>query len=175
MPDITLLNLDVPAAEALAASPENFARQRGITLGPAWPVVVDIATQTARFLAATQPRHPWVSYLAVEGPARLLVGACGFKGNPGADGAAEIAYFTFPGDEGRGVATAMAQALVRIAAAAHPAAAVVRAHTLPEVNASGRALGKSGFRRLGEVIDPEDGLVWRWERSPSQHNDNPPV
>lgn len=24
----------------------------------------------------------------------------------------------------------------------------------------------AGFARVGEVIDPEDGLVWRWERRP---------
>jgi RimJ/RimL family protein N-acetyltransferase len=41
---------------------------------------------------------------------------------------------------------------------------VVRAHTLPELNASARALTKCGFKRVGEVVDPEDGLVWRWEK-----------
>lgn len=41
---------------------------------------------------------------------------------------------------------------------------VVRAHALPEPNASTRVLTKCGFRFLGEVIDPEDGLVWRWEK-----------
>ena len=41
---------------------------------------------------------------------------------------------------------------------------VVRAHTLPEPNASTRVLAKCGFRYIGEVIDPEDGLVWRWEK-----------
>ncbi|MGH7631966.1 MAG: hypothetical protein ACREOF_21740 [Gemmatimonadales bacterium] len=33
-------------------------------------------------------------------------------------------------------------------------------------NASARVLEKLGFRRLGEVIDPEDGPVWRWEWEP---------
>jgi RimJ/RimL family protein N-acetyltransferase len=32
------------------------------------------------------------------------------------------------------------------------------------MNASARVLAKCGFRRVGEVIDPEDGLVWRWEK-----------
>ncbi len=39
------------------------------------------------------------------------------------------------------------------------------AHTLPAPNASTRVLAKCGFERTGEVEDPEDGLVWRWERS----------
>lgn len=162
--DITLLPLEQHEADALASDPDAFARQQGITFGPTWPAIIEIATQTARFLAATRPRWPWGSYLAIEGSARRLVGTCGFKGNPDADGAVEIAYFTFPGEEGRGVATSIAARMVELASEATPAITLVRAHTLPEVNASGRVLTKNGFTRVGEVIDPEDGLVWRWER-----------
>ena len=162
--DITLLPLDQQAADALASDPDAFARQQAITFGPTWPAIIEIATQTARFLAATQPRWPWGSYLAIEGRARRLVGTCGFKGNPDADGAVEIAYFTFPGEEGRGIATSIAARMVELASEATPAITLVRAHTLPEVNASGRVLTKNGFTPVGEVIDPEDGLVWRWER-----------
>lgn len=39
-----------------------------------------------------------------------------------------------------------------------------RAHTLPERNASTRVLEKCGFTLVGEVVDPDDGVVWRWER-----------
>jgi len=45
---------------------------------------------------------------------------------------------------------------------------LIRAHTLPEPNASTRVLQKCGFEQVGEVTDAEDGLVWRWERRP-QH------
>jgi RimJ/RimL family protein N-acetyltransferase len=41
---------------------------------------------------------------------------------------------------------------------------VVRAHTFAESNASARVLTKCGFHHAGEVIDPDDGPVWRWER-----------
>ena len=37
------------------------------------------------------------------------------------------------------------------------------AHTLPEKSASTRVLEKNGRRFTGEVLDPEDGRVWRWE------------
>lgn len=40
---------------------------------------------------------------------------------------------------------------------------LVRAHTLPEANASTRVLTKCGFRHTEDVVDPEDGPVWRWE------------
>ena len=44
----------------------------------------------------------------------------------------------------------------------------IRAHTLPERNASTSVLTKAGFELLGAVVDPEDGLVWRWERDPDE-------
>jgi hypothetical protein len=38
-----------------------------------------------------------------------------------------------------------------------------RPHVAVE-NASSTVLRRCGFERAGEVIDPEDGLVWRWQR-----------
>jgi RimJ/RimL family protein N-acetyltransferase len=101
---------------------------------------------------------------------------CGFKGPPAPDVAGaedgsaghvpcfvEIGYGIVPEYRGQGFATEAAQALVDYAAA-DGRANVVRAHTLPEFNASARVLTKCSFRQVGEVIEPEDGLVWRWER-----------
>jgi RimJ/RimL family protein N-acetyltransferase len=87
-----------------------------------------------------------------------------FKGPPDPAGAVEIAYMTFPAHEGNGYARAMVPALYSIAVE-HGAALVV-AHTLPEENASNRALRSSGFAFTGQVIDPEDGPIWRWEKRP---------
>jgi hypothetical protein len=40
---------------------------------------------------------------------------------------------------------------------------IVRPHTLPDGKTSIRMLEKLGFTCIGEVMDPEDGLVVRWE------------
>jgi [ribosomal protein S5]-alanine N-acetyltransferase len=64
--------------------------------------------------------------------------------------------------QGRGVATEAAQALVDYALSTGQVR-VVRAHTRPDGKASMRVLGKLGFICIGEVLDPEDGLVVRWE------------
>ena len=98
----------------------------------------------------------------MESEGKRVVGVCGFKGNPNAACEVEIAYGTVPGFEGRGYATDMAKALVEIAFGS-PAVRRVIAHTLPETNASCRVLQKVGMRNVGEVMDPEDGKVWRWE------------
>jgi [ribosomal protein S5]-alanine N-acetyltransferase len=78
----------------------------------------------------------------------------------------EIAYAIDTDYRGKGYATEAAQALVEFALG-RSGVRFVRAHTLPEENASTHVLRKCGFRYLGEVVDPEDGLVWRWEIHPS--------
>jgi RimJ/RimL family protein N-acetyltransferase len=165
MNDITLFALDHAAAEQLASDAPAFAQAHTLVLAPHEATVVAIADGTARMLSAAGAVRPWVGYLALDGPMRRVVGTCGFKGAPDTDRAVEIAYFTFPGEEGRGVATAMAEALLRIARASARQVSVVRAHTLAERNASCRVLEKVGFEQAGSITDPEDGPVWRWEQS----------
>jgi [ribosomal protein S5]-alanine N-acetyltransferase len=118
-------------------------------------------TQTVELLTRDPRPDPWGSYLAREGD--TAVGLCAFKTAPDAAGTVEIAYMTFPAFEGRGHAVAMAGALTGIAFAA--GARLVIAHTLPRENPSNRALRRNGFAFAGETVDPEDGLVWRWEKS----------
>src|SRR6266403_3591916 len=114
--------------------------------------------------ASTSP-DPWThGFSLVHRDSDTVVGMCGFKGPPAADGVVEIAYGVSPEYRGKDYATEAAQALTDYAFSSGKVRAV-RAHTLPEPNASTRVLTKCGFRRIGEVIDPEDGLVWRWERN----------
>lgn len=119
----------------------------------------EVLEQTAALLTSDPRPNPWGSYLAKDG--ETGVGLCAFKAAPDAQGSVEIAYFTFPSYERRGFATAMAAALVEIARDGGATTAV--AHTLPEENASNQALRRNGFAFAGDVIDPEDGPVWRWE------------
>ena len=107
---------------------------------------------------------PWTfGFSMVHLDSDVVVGKCGFKGPPAADGVVEIAYGVSPDHQGKGYATEAAQSLTEYAFSSGQVR-VIRAHTLPEPNASTQVLTKCGFRRIGEVIDPEDGLVWRWER-----------
>ena len=117
--------------------------------------------QTVAMLEAHPRAEPWGAYLACLEEA--AVGTCAFKAAPDEEGAVEIAYFTFPAFERRGHATAMAGALTDMAFDA--GAETVVAHTLPEENASTRALRRTGFAFARDVVDPEDGPVWRWERT----------
>ena len=121
----------------------------------------DILAQTVEFLRREPRPDPWGSYLACAGEEAVATGA--FKGAPDPAGTVEIAYMTFPAFEGKGHARATVAALASLAF--ESGAVLVIAHTLPEENASNRALRRNGFAFAGEVHDPEDGLIWRWEKS----------
>lgn len=127
----------------------------------------DRAAVSAAWLAlldGSSPADPWIhGFKLVHRATGCAVGRCGFKGPPDGDGMVEIAYGVNPEHAGKGYATEAAEALVSYAFS-DKQVRVVRAHTLPQPNASTRVLTKCGFRRVGEIIDPEDGLVWRWEK-----------
>jgi RimJ/RimL family protein N-acetyltransferase len=126
---------------------------------PDIPDIAGLAVATfADMYRASGYRPPWIGYLAIEDGA--CVGTCAFK-TPPQDKRVEIAYFTFPENEGRGVATRMASKLIEIARRTSPEVEVF-AQTLPEENASSAVLKKLGFTLKGEVIHPEDGRVWEW-------------
>lgn len=118
----------------------------------------------ARLDALTSP-DPWTLGFSLvhRDSAKTVVGSAGFKGPPTADGVVEISYGVNSDHQGKGYATEAAQALTTYAFSSGKVR-LVRAHTRPEPNASTRVLAKCGFRRVGAVIDPEDGLVWRWEK-----------
>ena len=106
---------------------------------------------------------PWVlGFFLVHDASGVVIGRCGFKGPPDTDGMVEIAYGIEPEHQNNGYATEAAAALVQYAFAS-PDVRVVRAHTLEQANASARVLAKCEFRSVGQVVEPEDGLVWRWE------------
>jgi RimJ/RimL family protein N-acetyltransferase len=113
--------------------------------------------------AATAP-DPWVlGFLAVDRETMTLCGSGGFKGEPGPDGVVEIAYGIDDAFQRRGYATEVAAALVAFAFA-DSRVRLICAHTLPDAAASARVLEKCGFARVPDVIDPEDGPLWRFER-----------
>jgi ribosomal-protein-alanine N-acetyltransferase len=115
-------------------------------------------------LAACETALPLsYSYLIIHKQERCCVGLCGFKPCPGEDQVLEIAYAIAPSCQNNGFATQTAGAMCK--ELFHRGLKMVRAHTLPEENASSSVLKKNGFTKLSEVVDPEDGWIWRWERS----------
>ena len=149
------LQLVLESTEAVLARIEAMNPADRAEVSPAWLARV-----------RTTAPGPWTHGFAVlERTTGAQVGACGYKGPPDSDGAVEIAYGVYPGYQGRGYAKEAAAALVDFALRA--GARIVRAHTRPENAASARVLAACGFKGVGDVMDPEDGLVQRWELVPS--------
>jgi len=117
----------------------------------------------ARVVAASSA-DPWVhGFVAQHRETGVVVGQGGFKGPP-EDGIVEVAYGTEPDHRGKGYATETAAALADYAFTFDDVRTVI-AHTLPDSTASQRVLFKCGFQHVGEVVDPDDGVVWRFEKS----------
>ena len=151
---------------ALIEAPETFAEVSGYPaatglreffvsgeVDPAW---------LAKLRSVRAPDSWTLGFAVIDSATQSTVGSGGFKGPPDADGVAEIAYAIAPPFQGRGYATELARALT--AYCFDNGVKRVRAHTLPVKNASNRILTKIGFGFTGEVNDPDDGPVWRWER-----------
>jgi RimJ/RimL family protein N-acetyltransferase len=123
---------------------------------------------SAEFLARLKgpaAADPWKDGFGVLHVAdNVIIGFGSFTGAPDAEGMVEIAYGIAARYQGRGHASEAARALIAYALASGQVR-TIQAHTLPEQNASTRVLVKCGFTFMGEIIHPEDGPVWRWERS----------
>ncbi len=123
----------------------------------------DVVAMTEAVYAKNGFAPPWTGYMVMGGDE--WIGTCAFA-SPPVDGRVEIAYFTFPGHEGQGIGTRMAEWLVTTARAESPGIAIV-ACTLPEENASTRILLKNGFTMNRDFVHPDDGLIREWEYRPS--------
>jgi RimJ/RimL family protein N-acetyltransferase len=151
------LELRLQSSEQVLASIDAMSAADRAEVSPDWLARVK----------SSNSADPWThGFAVVQRTSGAVVGMCAYKGPPGADRTVEIAYGINPQYQGRGYATEVARALVGFAFGSG-GVAIVCAHTRPEENASTHVLTKCGFEFIGEVMDPEDGLVWRWELLPS--------
>lgn len=125
----------------------------------------DVSPEWVERVRVSSAADPWTyGFFVIHRESGQVIGAAGFKGPPDESGVVEIAYGIVPIHQGQGYATEVAEALLRFAFGSGPVGLVL-AHTRPEFNASARVLTKCGFEAVGQVVDPDDGPVWRWERS----------
>lgn len=152
---------------ALLESEEAFHRSFGLRAAAGlrdFFCAGEVSPRWLEQLRAAKGTNPWTFGFAVLGPeVGEVIGNASFKGPP-VDGMAEVAYAIVPAWQGKGCATAALGKLMAFAAADGRVQRLC-AHTLPENNASTRVLAKNGFTKTGELVDPDDGPVWRWERS----------
>jgi len=148
------LTLVLQTTEEVLAHIEGMSPAVRAQVSPDW--LARVRTSTAA--------DPWIHAFRIKDRlSGAIIGTCGYKGPPDSQGAVEIAYGVDPDYLGRGYATEAARALVDFAFD-YDCVRIIRAHTLRGNKASEQVLTKCGFVQIGEVADPEDGLVQRWER-----------
>lgn len=153
---------------SLIEDPARYEAMAGFAAAPGlreFFVSGELSPAFLESLRTLEGPDPWrIGFVLIDRQSRTAVGTAGFKGPPDADGMVEVAYGVVPAFEGRGYATEAAAALVAYAFESG-LVRTVRAHTLPAPNASTRVLRKCGFEFIGDVVEPDDGPVWRWERA----------
>lgn len=160
---LRIINCDLPLIKMVLTGNEPLALYLGVDVPPDWTEFgAPIFEYTLAHLQTNPQDAIWWSWLPVLRSENLLVGSCGFKGRPNAEGEVELGYEIAASRRRLGLGTEAALAL-RDFAFGHREVNRVIAHTLAEQSASTRILEHCGMVKTAEVLDPEDGLLWRWE------------
>ena len=124
----------------------------------------DIFPYVLKIISENHDELPWWTYFPIHKEDNQLIGSGGYKGRPTKEGAVEIGYEITPNYWNRGLATELANCLITHAFS-NNYIKVIYAHTLANQNASTGVLSKCGFVKVEELIDPNDGKVWKWKLS----------
>ncbi|OKH76709.1 GCN5 family acetyltransferase [Mycobacterium sp. ST-F2] len=160
-----MLPATVEYLNALQSDSSAFGRLIGSPVPDGWPEFPESVGFTLNRLREHPEETDWWMHFFLWDD--VLVGSGGFVGPPDR-GVVEFGYEVAPAFRGRGLGVAAAQAMLDKAAASGVVSAVI-AHTLTHENPSTRVLRRLGFCFAGERDDPEEGTIWRWERTLTAH------
>ncbi|HEX2901241.1 MAG TPA: GNAT family N-acetyltransferase [Bacteroidia bacterium] len=160
---LRIINCDLQTIEMVLRGNDVLTLYLGVEVPADW---TEFGAPIFQYTLDRLQKHPgdavWWSWLPVLRAENLLVGSCGFKGKPNAAGEVEMGYEIAASRRQMGLGTEAALAL-RDFAFGFPEVKKVIAHTLADHNPSTRILGHCGMVKVAELVDPEDGPVWRWE------------
>lgn len=161
-PRLNLVCCTKDLIEVVFKGDEALAEHLQITVPTQWTEFGEPAFRwTYDKLSQPNAKKEWWAYLPILKTERVLVGSCGYKGEP-TDGVIEIGYEIAKDYRNKGLATEIAKGLIAHAFQ-YPEVTKVQAHTLAKENESGSVLKKAGMTKMEELEDPEDGKIWRWE------------
>jgi RimJ/RimL family protein N-acetyltransferase len=160
--DVEIVPCSVEHIEKLIEGADAFLTAYGFQVVDEYLPFEGVLQYSLNMMKTSQIWHPWLPYLFVFHPDQALVGLGGFKSVPDPQLTVEIGYSVAPSYQGKGFATSAARQLIEIAFTSKLVDCVC-AHTLAAPSASTRVLEKCGMTKVSEVIDSEDGKVWRWE------------
>ncbi len=161
-PRLHIIPCDDSLFQAIRMGNGVLAQVLGVNVPKRWTEFRDAFPPAYHRWLAHPPLRDWWTHLIIHLPDNRLIGTCGYKGEPDAGGMVEIGYEITAAYRNRGLAGEAAEGLVKHAFRSEEVT-LVRAHTLPEENASVKILRGLGFSKVSGVEDPDEGWVWRWE------------
>jgi RimJ/RimL family protein N-acetyltransferase len=160
---IKLINCDRALIAKILESDEALADYLKIKVPSKWSEFGSVIFKyTLEQITLNPEAQKWCAYIPILMTENILIGSCGYKGVPDDSGMVEIGYEVAEQYRKRGLATEMADMLIK-KAFENGQVQKVWAHTLPHYNESTSVLIKNGFNKIDEIVDEEDGLIWRWE------------
>ena len=160
---LILFPAGLPILDAMVRKewPQLSSLLGGVDLADGWTHFPEALAWMRDHLKENPEETGMWSYCVIHRNDVRLIGTCGYKGFPDPDGFLEIGYEIAVAYQNRGLATEAALALTGHALSMNGVSGVM-AHTLAEENASAAVLRKLGFQFVEEIVDIEDGLIWRW-------------
>ena len=152
----------VPAASmhAQAALESNAALGRAlhVTIPASWPPsFVDPTVYRSTLDALAVGPSAWSLHFVVKKEGRVLIGTCGFRGAPTADGTVRLGYAIVSDEQRKGHASEAVRGLVSHAFAVNAVRRAI-AETAPESAAAVGVLRKCGFEPM-KGTNSEPGMV----------------
>jgi [ribosomal protein S5]-alanine N-acetyltransferase len=160
---LLLIACDIPTLENAIAGNEQLAKYLDVLVPDNW-TEFGVAALNYSIEKLNQGPHEqgWWTYFPIHKTDNRLIGTCGYKGKPNAEGEVEIGYEIAPDYRNKGLATELANTLVKNAFSFDEVRSVT-AHTLGTINASTKVLSKCGFSKIAELKDDDAGIIWKWE------------
>jgi [ribosomal protein S5]-alanine N-acetyltransferase len=161
--NLLLIPCDTETLRSAIAGNETLAKKLNVKVQENWTEFgVDALRYSLTKISESQDEKTWWTYFPIHKQENKLIGSGGYKGQPTPDGTVELGYEIAPGFRNRGLATEMAQGLIENAFKDKRVKSII-AHTLGQVNPSTKVLEKCGFKKVEEINDPDDGIIWKWE------------
>ncbi len=161
--NLILLPCDSEILKAAIEGNEPLKRLLNIEIANDWTEFGVAALQySLDRLSENDEESGWWTYLPIHKQDNKLIGSGGYKGKPTSNGTVELGYEIAPDYRNKGLATEMTQGLITNAFLDKRVKSIL-AHTLAEENASTKVLTKCNFKKVEEINDPDDGLIWKWE------------
>ena len=159
---ISLIHCDEELLEAILKGDKYLSEYLNIQVPNPWN---EFGRVVFKYVLKKVKNNPdeciWLTYLPIDRQKKVLIGSCGYKGKPDENGLIELGYEVAKEYRNQGYATEITKLLVQNAFEDEQVS-TIQAHTLAEKNASVRVLEKCNFKFAKELMDSEDGLIWKW-------------